>query len=116
MSNPIDMTTLANAKSWLKSDSTIDDGVIQSLITNCSQAILNHLSWGNESDRGILSATRSEAYDGLGNKQMTVNYSPVTAISSLTIDTVVIPASANPLLPGFVFSGNRIMLRGGFVG
>lgn len=101
-----DLTTLANVKQWINIASISDDTLISRLITSVSNFIG---AWLN---RNLTSASYSEAYDGGGSTRlMLINY-PVTAVASLVIDNIVVPASTDPLVSGYVFDQWGIQLRG----
>ena len=106
MADPADLTTLADLKSWLTITSTTDDAMLARLITAASKYIQ---SWLN---RTIASATYNETRDGNGGTRLFLGNYPVTAVASLSIDGITIPASPGPGQPGYVFNQYAISVRG----
>ena len=103
-----DLTTLPNVKQWLGIGGINDDSLLTRLITSVSTFIR---TWLN---RQLDSAVYTETYDGLGGVRLsTANY-PITAVSSVTIDSLVVPVSTSPTVAGFTFDSNGILLRQGY--
>lgn len=92
-----DLTDLASVKAWIPVTTTGDDALLTTLVTQVSTFIQ---SWLN---RTIASQAYSEVRNGQGMQAMTLLNYPVTAIASLTVDGIVIPARP-PLGPG-TYSG-----------
>ena len=93
-----DLTTLATVKDWLgiPSGDTSKDARLSRLITSSSARIVGWLG------RGILSASYSETYSGVGNARLGLRNYPVIAIASLTVDGVTVPAaSGSPPAGGY---------------
>ena len=105
-----DLTTLANCKSWLKltAAQTTDDTILSRLIS-ASSALLQ--SWLN---RNILAQVYTEVLDGQGNNQIVFANYPVTAVASLSIDKIIIPASIDGgvLQAGYGFDDGRLWVIG----
>jgi hypothetical protein len=99
--NPaIDLTTVADAAAWLTSMNVgVPTGdALQQIITAMSSSIQAWLG------RNLISASYTQTFDGKNTDRIALPNSPITAVASLTIDGVAIPASTGALNPGFVFS------------
>jgi hypothetical protein len=123
-----DLTTLGDVKSWLQTGQnafpTTDDALLTRLITAASQLIQ---TWLN---RQIISQDWIEARDGLGNAlgPSDVRYQfaafPVTAVSRVVVDGIVIPAIPTPAQSataavgamaaqsGYLFTPTQLVIRG----
>ena len=105
-----DLTTLGDVKSWLQTGQnafpTTDDALLTRLITAASQFIQ---TWLN---RQIASQDWIETRDGLGNVlgPSDVRYQfaafPVTAVSRVVVDGVLMPAR------GYLFTPTQLVIRG----
>ncbi|WP_051516914.1 head-tail connector protein [Herbaspirillum sp. RV1423] len=105
--SPIDLTTLANVKQWLKIDPamTDDDVLLQRLITAISGFIQ---TWLN---RSFAITPYIETLDGKGKTRMMCSNYPVTAVAGVTINGQPVPASADIFSPGYYFDQYKIGLR-----
>jgi hypothetical protein len=83
-----------------------DDPILTSLITSISAWIENYC------ERVFLSASYTSTYDGTNGRRMMLSASPVTAITSVTIDGAVIPAATIPTVSGYTFNSTGIALNG----
>jgi hypothetical protein len=123
-----DLTTLGDVKSWLQTGQnafpTTDDALLTRLITAASQLIQ---TWLN---RQITSQDWIETRDGLGNVlgPSDVRYQfaafPVTAVSRVLVDGIVIPAIPTPAQSataavgamaaqsGYLFTPTQLVIRG----
>lgn len=103
-----DLVTLANVKAWLNITSNNDDIVLLNLITAESAHIKNWLN------RDILSQTYTDRRDGNGRTSMPFANEPVTAVSGLTVNGIVIPASPDNgvMQPGYGFDDTELWLSG----
>jgi len=123
-----DLTTLGDVKAWLQTGQnafpTTDDALLTRLITAASQLIQ---TWLN---RQIISQDWIEARDGLGNVlgPSDVRYQfaafPVTAVSRVLVDGIVIPAIPTPAQSataavgamaaqsGYLFTPTQLVIRG----
>jgi hypothetical protein len=123
-----DLTTLGDVKSWLQTGQnafpTTDDALLTRLITAASQLIQ---TWLN---RQITSQDWIEMRDGLGNLlgPSDVRYQfaafPVTAVSRVVVDGIVIPAIPTPAQSataavgtiaaqsGYLFTPTQLVIRG----
>lgn len=101
-----DFTTLADVKAWLSLTSASDDALLTRLITASSVAMQSYLS------RDIFQQVYIENYHGKGNPSLLFKNWPVTAVSSVSVDGVSIPASITATGDGYVFDETKLMLRG----
>ncbi len=104
-----DLTTLANVKAYLSPPltTTNDDALLSRLITAASQFIQ---SWLN---RTIAVTSYTDTRNGGGGARVFLRNRPVTAVSSVTIDGVIVPASNPPPNgAGYLFDDNSIYLVG----
>lgn len=102
-----DLTTLAAAKDWLKLGSTAaGDSVISRLISAASEAVQKRLGYD------IASQQYTETRNGNGKLVMPFRVAPVSAVASLTIDGVMIPARTTPTGSGYVFDDDYVLLAG----
>lgn len=108
--DPSDLTTVANVVAWLDLPGDNDPNVTQRLITAQSAVIANYLN------RPLASKEYTEIRSGLGvgegRYQMVFANKPVTAVTSLMIDDVLIPPSADNgvLDAGYGFDSGKIWL------
>jgi hypothetical protein len=101
-----DLTTLANAKQWLGVSGTADDALLTRLITAVSGWIVGYLN------RPILTATYTNTSNGNGGDTLLLPNTPITAVSSVSIDGVSIPAQTGPTTSGYTFDTSAIYLNG----
>lgn len=92
MPSPIDLTTLADVRAWLKivAPNQPADTILGPLITAASRMVVGSLSRNS-----ILSKQFSRRFDGLGYNHSRIMLPdwPVTSIVSMSIDGTVIPAA-----------------------
>jgi hypothetical protein len=103
-----DLTNLANVKQWLGIATTTDDALLTRLVSAASDYIQ---TWLN---RTFASAAYTEVRDGNGGAKLMFSNYPVTAVASVVIDGVAIPASTGPTAPGYTFSQTQLFLRGSY--
>ena len=96
-----DLTTLNNVKSYLRLTITTSDAEIQRLITATSSLIR---SWIN---RDITSTSYIDFLNGTGSKMILLPNYPITAISSLFINDILIDVSK------YAFTDTSIILKDG---
>lgn len=101
-----DLTTLENVKSWLGITAVTDDAMLTRLVTALSQYIQ---TWLN---RQIASQTYTETRDGHGGTVMVFADYPVTAVASVAVDGVAVPAAASATESGYRFDSTRLYLQG----
>ena len=116
--SPIDLTTLAAVKQALNVAGTNDDALIQFLITSWSSYFLWRTGCGGQDQDYSQSPFAdvcdwSEVYDGNGTWRLFLRNYPVTAVSSLNVNGVVIGASSGVGAPGYVIdaTGKSVSLR-----
>lgn len=127
--SPLDLTTLANVKAWLKigPNATAEDALIQSVITSAGMFWLTWTGRGN-GDGSVpaqspfnQAVAYNETYDGSGsldvqgNSRMFLRNAPIQSVQQLTVNTVVIQQSTSFGQPGWVIDsgGKSILMRGG---
>jgi len=101
-----DMTTLANVKQYLGVTASDDDALLSRLITAVSEGFESCLN------RVISSAPYTEFRDGNGKGVMMFANMPATAVSSVKIDGLAIPAAPDFTGYGFRFDESLLMLNG----
>lgn len=107
------LTNLVDVKAYLNVATANDDTVLASLISSVSAFIDRYCG------RAFLTASYTEVYDGPGNghTRLWLRNTPVTAVASLIVDGVQVPATTiqvGPTLPasGFLFSQDYVDLVG----
>lgn len=101
-----DLTTVANVKAWLNISASSDDALLSRMVSSASDFVQ---TWLN---RNITSQNYQDVFDGNGGrKYMTFAY-PVSAVASVFVDGIAIPASSSPVTPGYVVSKTRISMIG----
>ncbi len=110
-----DLTTAAEVIAYLGPKAQADAALIATLVTEASQFIKSYT--GNN----ILSATYTEMRDGVGYDVAYPSYVlqqvPITAVSLVTVDGVVVPAApipgpSSPIRTGYVFSATKLVIFG----
>ena len=106
-----DLVSLSAVKPWLNiaSGDTSKDTILAFLISSCSSVME---AWMG---RDICQATYTENYDGTGTSRLMLNQKPITAVSSITINGIVIPVVTDPLASGVMFDENGLFLVGSIV-
>lgn len=127
MSNPIDLTTIANVQGWISSNgpqsawSATELQIIQDCITAFSLYVLQLTGRGN-ADGSVPTASPfvtpvayDEFYDGNGNDQLPLNNWPITAVAAVIDTGYTIPQSTSTTSPGWVVDQSHkfIVLRYG---
>lgn len=100
------LTTLANAKAWIGVKTADDDALLTRLIGAASAYIE---TWTN---RVFASQAFNEVRDGKGGACMVFADYPVTAVSSVVVNGITIPAAAAQGETGYTFDAGRIVLTG----
>jgi hypothetical protein len=81
MPNAIDLTTMANVKTWLGlASNNTDDALLDRLITAASSLIQEVL------DRDIVTTVYSETYHGIGSNALTLRQYPVQSVASVVFN------------------------------
>lgn len=106
----IDLTTLADVKTWLQiapgAFPSVDDALIARLITAASQYIVTWLG------RPIARADYRENRDGTGGRRLGFAVTPVVTVLSLTVDDVSVPPATNATGSGYAFTPSELFLCG----
>jgi hypothetical protein len=101
-----DLTTLANAKAWLAVSGNGDDDLLSRLVSAISAAAESYMN------RTIGSAVLSYVRHGNGKTVIPFPNAPVTAVTSVTVDAVTIPARIGSSGPGYAFDDGFLYLSG----
>lgn len=96
-----DLTTTDAAKSWLGISTSDSDTVIGDLVRQISNFALNKMSRGF-----ILPREATEVYDGLGGDRMILNNWPVSSVSQLKINNVVVPPAGDYPSSGWILEAS----------
>jgi hypothetical protein len=125
MPNPVDLTTIANVRSWLSSNGkpssdVTDNGNIQSLITAVSIDFLRRTGRGPQNNAVPVQSpfcqavVYSETYDGNGNDRLFLRNWPILSVASLSISGVAASQSTSAAMPGFQIdaSGRSLSFQG----
>jgi hypothetical protein len=102
-----DLTTLENVKQDMSIGETADDAKLSRLITEFSVWFLNEINRG-----ALLEDAYNEKRNGYGGDSIVTKYYPITAVSSVIVSGVNIPASPDGVATGFVFDDLTIYLTG----
>jgi hypothetical protein len=108
----VDLTSLTDIQAWMTAlqVTTVPPDQLQQMVTSMSDAIQNWLGFN------LLQQDYNVTFDGSGNAKVAFANSPVTDVSSLTIDGVTIPKAPDSRSCGFAFSTTRrqswLVLRG----
>ena len=103
---PNDLTSVAAVALYLGQPASQDADLLQTLVTAASAFIVG---WTGCS---FASAQYSELRDGTGRETLVLANQPVTAVASLTIDGVAVPASGGWPQPGYGFDASCVYLFG----
>jgi len=101
-----DLTTLAAVKAYGSITGTELDTLLGALITRASAAIENFLQGA------VLSASYTETRNGTGATALLLSEYPVTAVSSLSVDGIPIPAATAYGQPGWWLADRTVLLFG----
>ena len=101
-----DLTSLDNIKAYLGLATGNDDALLARMVTSVSTYVQQWMG------RQILNAAYTETRSGTGSQIMALHHYPVTAVTSLVVDNVIIPAAADSFSPGYSFDGRFLYLNG----
>jgi uncharacterized phiE125 gp8 family phage protein len=101
------LCTLTDVKAYLRIADGAQDAVINYLIPKASAFLERQCS------RIFASATYSETRNGNGADSMGLRQIPVTAVASVSVDGVSIPAAPDAVSTGFVFDEDTLYIRRG---
>lgn len=95
-----DLTNLQNLKLWLPipATQTAEDALLSRLITATSNDFMRATKRPD-----LLTANYTEVRNGDGAARMTMYHWPITAIASVTVNSVSIPASPDKVQNGFYY-------------
>lgn len=102
-----DLTTLANVKSWLSLGTTNDDALLARLITAISIAIAGYCN-----QNLVSQSYAAVVLNGTGGAKLLLPEGPITAVTSLTIDGVVIPPRPAIGQAGYYFDTDFLYVDG----
>ena len=102
-----DLVTIEDVKAYLGGDLQSNDDIVLQRLIGAASAFFVQAS-GLE----ILQRSYVERYDGKGSARLYLRHTPVVSVTSVTIDEASIPVSAAVSDPGWVLSGNVILLFG----
>lgn len=101
----IDLTTIAAAAAYIGgidgSDPAVND-LLQTLVTSASAFAMSYCS------RDFRQAAYTDKLNGLGTQRVMLRVAPVQSITSVTIDTVAVPARDGPGY-GYVFDDTGVV-------
>lgn len=103
---PTALTTIASVKLKLGIADTASDTLLQKYVDAACQTVESWLGRVLGTNQYTLTT------NGNGRASVFLNQYPVTAITSVTVDGVSIPASTGPLAAGYAFDGCIVYLRG----
>jgi hypothetical protein len=117
MPNPVDLTTIANVRSWLSSNGksssdTTDNDNIQGLITAVSLDFLRRAGRGPQNNAVpaqspfCQAVTYTESYDGNGNDRLFLRNWPILSVASLAVGGIAVSLSTSASMPGFQIDGS----------
>lgn len=101
-----DLTTASDVRAFVGVKSDQDDELIGALVSAASEAVKSWLS------RDILSQPYTRIFHGHGGYDLVMPEYPVTAVSSVAIDGISVPAAAAYGQPGYRFDENQVWLTG----
>lgn len=102
-----DLCALADVKNYLGITATSMDATLTALIGSVSAAIEQFCN------RVFAAQVYSETYNGNGNYRLYLRQGPVTAVSSVIIDTLGVPAAPTATTYGHVFDDAILYIRPG---
>jgi hypothetical protein len=83
-----DLTSLANVLPWLNIPAGTSDAVLVRLISQCSRSILDYLQ-----RTSVISQSYTDIVDGTGGHCEFLDQWPVTSVTEVTIDGLIVPPS-----------------------
>ncbi len=101
------LVTLSDARSWLgTSAAAYSDDQITHMIEVASDTIVRFIGYDP------TPSSYAKTFNGRDEQRLILPERPVTAVSSVTIDGIVIPQSPSASVYGFVFDHKSVMLCG----
>ena len=108
--NAVDLTTIAQVSALIAPENAADAGasaIIQILITAMSRFVTTSVLGRRNVNTSVA---LTDVMDGSGSDKIVLKDWPVTAIASLAVWNVGIPASPDGVQPGFVFDDRSVIL------
>ena len=102
------LTVLATCKAWLKITTSTGDSLISSLIAGVSAAASIYCN------RNFGSASYTEIYSGEGTRTLFLKNRPCTAVTSMTLNGLAVPARPSVNANGYAFDANNLFYDWGF--
>lgn len=100
------LCALADVKAFLGISTSASDAVLTTLITNVSATIESYCN------RTFASTAYVERRNGQGGYRLFLANGPVIAVSSVTVDGIVIAVAPDALTSGYLVDANTVYLRG----
>jgi hypothetical protein len=104
-----DLTTLANVQQYSNVGAGVDTALLTRMITALSAFVQSYLG------RTIASGNYTDTKDGLDTQRVLFSNYPVSAVSAVLVDGLVIPAATVPVKAGwtgYVWTPTQIALQG----
>ena len=101
-----DFASLSDVKTALRLTTTTDDELLAALITSESSLIANWVS------RIFGSMAFTQRFSGRGKSDFLLSNTPVSAITSVVIDGISIPAADSPQGTGYMLIDGKVVLFG----
>lgn len=101
------LCALSDVKTYLGTTTTNTDAALTALITSVSATIENFCN------RTFAQADYTDTYNGTGKSALYLREGPITAVSSVTVDGLAIPAAASSTSYGYVFDDSMLYIRAG---
>lgn len=106
MADPlVDLVGSTEATAYLSDMGMAAPGDLDKIITGVSASMQSY------ANRNFVSQPYTRTLNGNGGDRVSLPDFPITAVSSLSIDGVSVPASASATQAGFVFSETQVLLR-----
>lgn len=101
----MDLVTVASIKQLAPINQSGDDGLLAVIVAAVNTWVPNWLN------RSLDSLQRSDVLDGNGSRVLMTPEWPITAVASLAVDGVNLPASSSIITAGYRFHNRVIMLN-----
>lgn len=106
MADPLDLVASAAASQYLTDAGLSTPADLAAIITGVSVSMQSYAS------RIFGSAAYAATLNGAGGDRVSLPNYPITAVASVTVDGVSIPAAPDAINAGYVFSDTQVLLRG----
>lgn len=101
-----DLASLASLKAWLGITDTASDAILSALITSTSGKVNQYIN------RKLPMATYNEVRNGSNSQRIAMRQWPISDVTSVSVDGVIIPVSPDGLSSGYVFDEMFVYLQG----